>query len=114
VSTPWALVFYIGVGIDALGGGLRGGGFGAGDQFEVLGFYGFLDGVGGGVDGDLDLLVPELGLVGFDVAVEAVDFVVELEVLLAELERQDGEGHGAEDAEEHFDHWGVLAGVRED
>src|SRR5437868_9989473 len=47
----------------------------AGDHVQFLVAHRLLDGVGGGIDGDLELLVPELGLVGFDLAVELAGLV---------------------------------------
>ena len=49
------------------------------------------DRVGGGVDGDLKLLVPQLGLASADVVVQAVGLVVQLQPLLANLEHGDAE-----------------------
>jgi hypothetical protein len=69
------------------------------DQVEVFVAYGLLDGVGGGEDCYLQLLVPEFGLVGFDLAVELADFVIEFQALLAELEGHYGQGHGADQAD---------------
>jgi hypothetical protein len=75
-----------------VGGGLlgpiggAGGEGGARDHFQGAGLDGLRDRIWGGHDGDLELLIPELGLLGFDLVMELVGLVVELDVLLAELQ----------------------------
>src|SRR5436190_632801 len=78
----------------------------AGDELEVVVADGVGDRVRGGEDGDLQLLVPQLGLAGFDLAVQLADLVVQLEALLAELERHDREAHRGQKADQHLDHVG--------
>ncbi|MDB5356979.1 MAG: hypothetical protein JWN24_3432 [Phycisphaerales bacterium] len=76
-----------------------------GDHFDFLTFDSLVNRAGGREDGDLQLLVPELGLLGFDLVVEVGVLVRELELLLAELENEDAEDYGAEETDEKFNHW---------
>jgi hypothetical protein len=85
-------------GLGSAGEGLLGG------EFEAVGVHGALDGVGGGVDGDLDLLVPELGLAVADLVVHPRGLVAQLHVLLAELEEEQGDDRGGEDADQQLEH----------
>ena len=68
---------------------------GAGNHVQIVIAYGVGNRVGGGEDGDLQLLVPELGLLVFDLVVNLVGLVIQFEPLLAELDGQYGEEHCA-------------------
>ena len=84
--------------------------FGAGafgDEIECVQADGLGDGVGGGVDGDLQLLAPELGLLGLDFVLELGGVVLEFELLLSQFEHGDGDGEGAQQSQKQFDHEGV-------
>jgi hypothetical protein len=58
---------------------------------------GFCDGVRGGEYGDLQLLIPELGLVRFDLIVELIGLVVELKLLLPQVQNQNGKENRGEE-----------------
>ena len=61
-------------------------------------------------DGDLKLLVPELRLVRFDLVVQLVRLVIELQALLAELKHHDGKQNGGEEAEKELEHGDRMEG----
>ncbi len=62
------------------------------------------DCVGRGVHGDLKLLVPEFGLVVFDLSMQAVCLEAHLEALLTKLEHKCRDSCRGENAEEEFEH----------
>jgi hypothetical protein len=62
------------------------------------------DGVGGGADGDLQLLIPQLGLLGFNIIVIDQGLVVEFKALLPQLADHGRDCQGAEEAQKKLEH----------
>src|SRR5437879_13856479 len=58
--------------------------------------------VGGGVDGDLKLLVPQPRLLGLDLVVQQIGLVIELESLLPQVQQEHGVEQGADETEEEL------------
>ena len=77
--------------------GFAGGEGGGGDHVELVIADGLGDRVGGGVDGDLHLLIPELGFALFDLIVQAVRPAAQFQLLLAKLKRDNADEAGAEE-----------------
>ena len=89
-----------------------GGGFG--DELQVVVRDRLRDRVGGGVYGDLELLIPQLRLPAADLAVQLVALVAELQLLLAELEQGDRDQRATEETDEELDHGGTFGGASRD
>lgn len=58
-------------------------------ELQAVGIDGFLDGVGRGVDGDLDLLIPQLGLPRGNLVVQLSRLVAQFQMLLAKFKNED-------------------------
>lgn len=83
--------------IGALGRKLR-------DHVDLLAFYRLVDRVGRGENGNLLLLVPKLGLLGFELVVQLGVLMAQLELLMPKIQHEQGERDAAEKTNEEFDH----------
>ena len=80
-------------------------------QAHVVPGDGLLNRVRCRAGGDLELLLPELGLLLLDLAVQPVVLKTDLDALLAKLEQHRTGEQATEQAEDQFDHGGELSVV---
>ena len=69
-------------------------------EFQIVIAHRFLDGVGGGIHRDLELLIPQSRLGGFKLAVEQAGIVHQLEALLPQLQHGQRGEHADDDADQ--------------
>ena len=94
----------VGVAVDVDPALFTAGDGGLGGEFQAVGVHRSLDRVGGGVNRNLHLLVPELGLVGRDLIVQLRGLMAEFEMSLAKLQDEDSDRGGADETDEEFKH----------
>ncbi len=77
---------------------------------QVVALHGSGDGVGRGAGGNAELLLPELRLGRFNLIVNLIRLIRQIETLLAKLQEHHREDSTAENAEQKFEHWYTLSG----